>query len=126
MPKPQAVITDPKLIQEYNILVAKFDEPGTDGSDLFMKVRDLLIRQGELNFEEEIKEYPYGLEVVGLGTHDFAGNKETAIRQWLNDNCNRRDFIYMPKHVIGKYKDYWNWIYFRKSTQAVLFKLTWG
>ena len=126
MPKPQAVITDPQLIQEYDILVARFDEPGANGSDLFMQVREILIRQGEINFEQEIKDYPYGLEVVGLGTSEFAENKETAIKDWLDANLNRHDYIFMPKEVVGKYKDRWNWIFFRKSAQAVLFKLTWG
>lgn len=91
-----------------------------NGMDKFMKLRAQLLRQGEKDFEAEIASFPYGVIIPGLGK----GLDDEAMREWLDQQFGS-DYYIMPINAQGKYKDRWNWIYFKTKDQAMLFKLTW-
>lgn len=120
--KASEVITDPWIASEVAKIQEAFSKPGADGIILFIKMRDLLIRQAEINFENEVRDYPYGLDIPKLGLLDFP---DDAMMQWLRERYSDDDYVLMPVNAQGKYKDHCNWIYFKDPSAAVLFKLTW-
>lgn len=115
--KGLAVFTNAELHSRALALQAKWVSGNVDGHALFSDMRNLLIRQGEINFEEEVADFPYGMEI----SHEVFHGDE--FKEWLSDNCDPSDYILSPKNAQGIYKEKWNWIYFKDSKQAVLFKL---
>lgn len=124
MNDPYANITDEQILESIKRIQNRFTEPNADGVKLFKEMRDLLIRQGELHFENEIRDHPYGMEITTLGQVD-ALDKEEEIMIWLRARYDDSQYIIMPRNAQGKYKEHWNWIYFKDKSQAMLFKLTW-
>jgi len=105
---------------ELDIILRTLDILG-NSADEFLKVRDTLIRQGELEFEAETKDHPFSIELPDLNS-----NEEQLVKVWLEERFEKSDYIFMPINAQGKYKDCWNWVYFKKKDQAMLFKLTWA
>lgn len=124
--KLEEVFKNPNIRREAVRIRAQFQVPGADGHALYKEMEVLLINQGEWDFEQEVETYPYGLPVEGLGTSDFASQREADIKEWLDSRIPASDYLFMPTNASGKYKDHWNWIYFKKKEQAALFKLVWG
>lgn len=119
--KQMEVFRNPKLLLRAHEIAEAFFDENANGIALQKELRDLLINQGEWDFEQEIKDHPYGMEVPNLGK----GTDDDERKDWLAAHLDPSDYILMPKNAMGKYKDHWNWIYFREKDQAMLFKLTW-
>jgi len=119
------VFTDKALLKQALDIQAAFDAPDANGNALYNQMRDLLVRQGEIHFEEEVRDFPHGMEVKGLGTEDFASKQECDLTAWLKEMAGPGNYLFMPSNAQGKYKDKWNWVYFKDPAIAVLFKLTW-
>ena len=110
------IFTKPGLLERYNLTLLE-----TNWHVRTIAARSMLLEQGEWEFEQEIINHPYGVEIAKLGR----GLPDDEFRQWLNDHFKESDFIMMPKNAMGKYADQWCWIFFRKKNQAALCKLTW-
>jgi len=119
-----ALTREPQDNETLNLLksIIKSD----DQTGIFMKIRKAMLTQGEHDFELEIANHPYGVEVKGLGTPEFAQETEEEIMEWLKNHVAKSDYIFMPTNAMGIYKDRWNWVYFKTQNQAILFKLTWA
>lgn len=115
----------PEIAEKVKEVREAFSQPGADGTVLFEKLRDLLILQGEINFENETRNFPHGMEVPELGFDTFADQTEERMLTWLRETVGEDNFVFMPVSAQGKYKDKWNWIYFKDPAMAMLFKLTW-
>lgn len=124
--KLEDVFKNPEYQEKARQIQMAFNDPQADGHTLYKAMEDLLKRQGEWDFEQEILPYPYGLEIKDLGKQEFADLKETQIKEWIEARFQPSDYLIMPQNASGKYKDHWNWIYFKKKEQAALFKLVWG
>lgn len=120
------VFKNPEFREKARQVQLAFNDPQADGHSLYKEMEDLLRKQGEWDFEEEIKHFPYGIEIIGLGQQEFADIKELRVKEWLEERFQPSDYLLMPSNASGKYKDHWNWIYFKKKTQAALFKAFWG
>lgn len=118
------VFRNPDLRLKASEVREKFYLANADGHSLFKEMEALLKHQGEWDFEQEIKDHPHGVEVKGLGTPDFAESREDEMNWWLTTNIPNTDYIIMPVNAQGKYKDHWNWVYFRHRRDAILFKLS--
>lgn len=119
------VFTNPEILDRALYVRQQFNLGKDNPATLYETMEKLLIAQGEWDFEQEVKDHPYAIEVEGLGTPEFAANKEEGVLAWLKRQFSESDYIFMPRNAMGKYKDRWNWIFFRKKDQAMLFKLTW-
>jgi hypothetical protein len=117
--------THPDFIKEAKELIESYSILDNDAFDLGSELQAILLRQYEWEFEDEIKDHPYGIGIPKLGTYDFAQEVELELLEWLDNTYPRDDYIFMPLSAYGKYKDKWNWIYFKKASQAVHFKLIW-
>lgn len=115
---------DEEILKKIQAVQDQFSKPGADGASLFIQMRELLLRQSEMNFEEEIKDHPHGMPVAFIG-RSVDDSQELAMMDWIKANLSDDDFVLMPQNASGKYKEHWNWIYFRRKDQAMLFKLTW-
>jgi len=116
-------LQDPALIAQAHIFyhnIVKNGPPSPEASlKLFERLKALMVRQGEIDFEQEVRYHPYGMQLP----QDVL--KEGHFRQWLEANYNHNDYIVMPLNSMGKYKNKWDWIYFKEKRHAMLFKLTW-
>lgn len=112
------IFTNPEYLAECTRIQAKFGEPDADGMMLYKEMQELLIRQGEWNFEQQVKDHPYWVALPD--------RSELEMVQWIEDRCTEDEFVFQPQAAQGKYKDCFNRVYFRQASQAVLFKLTWA
>ena len=121
-----SIFANPEFLEKAQRIIKAFEMPDANGWDLYNQLKSLIEQQSEWDFEQEVKDHPYGVEVKGLGKEDFAANHEENTLAWLKANVAKADYIFMPRNATGKYKDKWNWCYFRNHQDAVLFKLTLG
>jgi hypothetical protein len=96
-------------------------ETTKDGYLLYEILKDLLTKQGEWDFEQEVKDFPHGLEIDRLGDENFGA----GLTQWLDSTVGKDNYVLMPRSAFGKYHDKWNWVFFKQKDHAALFKLTW-
>lgn len=111
------VITKPTLMERIEALQDQIRSNSVDGYEAFRKMRDLIWEQGEYDFEQEVKDHPHGV-YVGLDNGDKA-------LSWLKEHLKPEDYVAFPNSAIATYKACVHNVYFRKSSDAVLFKLAW-
>jgi hypothetical protein len=90
----------------------------------FEEVRRKIIRKAEREFLEETSDYAVGMALpVELMTVSLTIGDD--VDEWLRNHVGEDEYLAFPNNAMGKYKDRWNWIYFKNIQDAMLFKLTW-
>lgn len=83
---------------------------------LFDDLRELLISKAEYDFEKTLNEYPFHVKAPL--------EHERRLKSHLRRMFESDQYCAFPSGAMGKYQDCVNWILFKDSKDATLFKLT--
>lgn len=88
-----------------------------------------LVKQGEIEFSILVDGYPYIILVpltITEDERDIRFVKEIEIIEgWLEENI-ANEYIPFPNSAVGRYKEMWQYVYFKNRDDAIRFKLVWG
>lgn len=115
------IFTKPGLLKQVKKIQSDISRNKIDGVAGMEQLKELLIVQGEYNFEQQVKDFPYHV-TLDLAKKDDVLGKQAL--DWLEANLSTDEYLAFPNEAIGIYKDCSSNIYFRSVSLATLFKLS--
>lgn len=101
---------------------------GREPTSKIIEVFDIIIAEGEAEFENLIKDYDYFVDLSAITNRLFKKSEGSMlayckkVEKWLRDNCSG-PFICFPS-AMGKYSHKSNGVFFKSKADAILFKLS--
>jgi hypothetical protein len=130
--KAREIITKPGLLDHMLAVQRQMVEPEQDGHILLAKMREILIEQGEYDFEQEIKDFPVVIQMpesaftkakYKLNTTGDPSPVFKVAEDWLRANVPSDEYLAFPNTACGKYKKCCFNVYFKSATWATYFKI---
>lgn len=116
---------EPHQIENLRNLTGLHKSGELGNEDFNSQVMEFLIESGEQVFSDRIKDLPYIVKFNLTNITDAEMLQFIEAREhWLVENATG-EYVSFSNDAIGRYKECWQYVYFKNKHDALIFRLTW-